>query len=110
MQLTLNRQEEKTGLFGRKIVFTLFVHVAMSEEELYSIRKHKLEKELVYEPPHDEPWNEVMVKDLVAGKLIKFPTLLDLSEAEEMIAERCKTLKNYLEVAQDSKKQTVVEI
>lgn len=110
MKLTMRRSEEKTGMFGRKIVFDLYVQVQMSEEELYGIRKYKLEKYVVVECDPNEPWKELLVKDLPKGRTLRFDTLGELVENEEAIADALKNLKGYLEEAAEGTKDTVVEI
>ena len=107
----MRREEKMKGMFGKKLSFSLHVHAPLTEEQLFTIRKHSLELHEVYcvegEP---RPGGRLSVKGLHEGYELEFETLEEMVSAESEIVDACRSLKAFIDEAQDTNKETVIEI
>jgi hypothetical protein len=115
MKLLL-RRDQKSGLLGGSITFTLEVRADLSQEELANIRRYKLGKTVLYTRGEiAEPGKgliglasrvafkmlniSVSVDDLVGGKRIDCKDIVEMLAVEEQIKQACETFKSVLEAA-----------
>lgn len=132
MQLKV-RRNQRSGMLGGKVVFTLDVMAELSGEERALVERYKLWSEVVYssEAANDNAArmhagsvkalgavlvDKVLkrfftVKHLVSGEHIECKDLAELLGAEEQVRIACANLKKYLEVAQTfDGREEVVEV
>ncbi len=115
MKLLL-RRDQKSGLLGGSITFTLNVRAELTSEELQNIKKYKLGKTMLYERVKlADPGSgllglasrlafkamnlTVSVNDLTDGKQIECKDVVEMLAVEEQIREACQTFKAVLEAA-----------
>ncbi|MEZ5972584.1 MAG: hypothetical protein R3C31_12300 [Hyphomonadaceae bacterium] len=132
MQLKV-RRNQRSGMLGGKVVFTLDVMADLTAEERALVERYKLWGEVVYssEAANDNAArmhggsvkalgavlvDKVLkrfftVKHLVSGEHIECKDLAELLGAEEQVRIACANLKKYLEVAQTfDGREEVVEV
>lgn len=115
MKLLL-RRDQKSGLLGGSITFTLNVRAELAPEEIQNIKKYKLGKTMLYERVKVvDPGSgllglasrlalkainlTVSVDDLTSGKQIECKDVVEMLAVEEQIREACQTFKAVLEAA-----------
>lgn len=106
VKLNINQKEAETseGCFGSTKVtrYLLSVRLEVSADELYSIKKQKLDSKSLCAFP---AWNNIECNVWVEHILNKecvyvFDNLAKLQRVEREIMEGCKTLKNYVSAAE----------
>ncbi len=115
MKLLL-RRDQKSGLLGGSITFTLNVRAELAPEEVQNIKKYKLGKTMLYERMKmADPGSgllglasrlalkainlTVSVDDLTGGKQIECKDVVEMLAVEEQIREACQTFKAVLDAA-----------
>ena len=115
MKLLL-RRDQKSGLLGGSITFTLSVRAELTPEEAQNVKKYKLGKTMLYERAKlVDPGSgllglasrlafkamnlTVSVDDLTDGKQIECKDVVEMLAVEEQIREACQTFKAVLEAA-----------
>ena len=126
MKLLL-RRDQKTGLVGKTITFTLDCRAELSSEEADSIKKYKMGKTMLYsESPlvdrgsgvlgavsrvaHRARTVELTVNDLVDGKHLECKDVMEMMAIEAEIKEASHNLKAILETAAQFGGEEIIEI
>ncbi len=115
MKLLL-RRDQRQGMLGGKIIFTLDVRAQISPEEHANIDRYKLGGQFLYVKNTDVPREEglkgvgklllfhamnitISVNDLVNGKKIECKDIMEMLAAEEQIKESAINFGRILEAA-----------
>lgn len=125
MKLLL-RRDQRSGLLG-KMIFTLEVRAALSDEERHAITKYKLgdtvlyEKNTVVDPGSGllglasrvafRAMNmSVSVKDLVQGKKLECKDIVEMLAVEDQVKEAGKTFNAVLNAARQFGGEEVIDL
>ncbi len=126
MKLLL-RRDQKKGLIGGKVTFTLDARADLSEDEQDRIRTYKMGETLLYTKYEVTDKGSgllgmagrlafkamnvsVTVNDLVKGKHIECKDIVEMCAVEEQIVEASKTFKEVLEAASTFGGEQIVEL
>ena len=126
MKLLL-RRDQKSGMLGNSVTFSLDCRAEISEDEKQHIKKYKLGKTMLYSK-HGETVGgsgmlglasrlafkmmnlQVTVDDLTNGKHIECKDILEMRAVEEQIKEACQNFKAVLDTATHFGGEEVLEI
>lgn len=122
MRLRLTRSQRLSGVMGKKVLFVLKARAIYSQEEQHSIKKYKLDNQVIYnsEAARRHAANatsgglikgltsaalahmslSITIDSLASGHEIECKDLDELLDAEDAIRTACQNLKKYLEVAE----------
>jgi len=107
----LIRRDQKKGLMGGKVKFTLKAQVELSEEEKDHITKYKMGNTMLYTNMEDRGAGllgmlsrfamaiDITVNDLVNGKQVECKDIIEMLALEEQVKEACNNFKNVLDAA-----------
>jgi hypothetical protein len=98
MKVDISQKEDKT-LFGRVTGIRVTLGVTFSQEELAIINSKKLKEVIVYDYP-DEQFGtmETRIKDLMKQTIGKTcPNLVEAREFTEMLRDKMKVLKSFID-------------
>ena len=125
MKLLL-RRDQKTGLLGGKITFTLNVRAELAPDEVEHVKKYKMGDTMLYQKFGVEGGSgllgvasrlafkavnvTVTVNDLVNGKHIQCKDIVEMRAVEEQIKEASQTFKEVLETAAHFGGEEVIEL
>jgi len=120
MKLVLRRNQKK-GMLGGSITFTLEARAQLTGEETENIKTYKMGKTLLYSNLEDRGSGllgalsraamgiEITVDDLVVGKQIDCKDIIQMMAVEEQIKEACANFKNVLDTAAKFGGEQVIE-
>lgn len=125
MKLLL-RRDQKKGLIGGKITFTLDARAELSDDEAANVKKYHLGKEILYEKKKVDLDGTgligvaarlatkainltVTVDDMVKGKHLECKDIVEMRAVEEQIKEASSIFKEILETATHFGGEEVIE-
>lgn len=126
MKLLL-RRDQKSGLIGNNITFTLDCRAEISEDEKACIKKYKMGRTILYTKSrlvdrgagliglisrliHKAKNVEITVHDLANGKHIECKDIVEMRDTEAEIREASQTFKVILEMAKQFGGEEIIEI
>ena len=126
MKLLLRRNQKK-GLIGGKITFTIDARAELSSDEAENVKRYHLGKEILYEK-EKVGWDgtglvgvarrlaakainlTVTVDDMVKGKHLECKDIVEMRAVEEQIKEASSIFKDILETAAHFGGEEVIEL
>ena len=126
MKLILRRNQKK-GLVGNTIAFTLDARADVSEEEMSRINKYKMGNTILCEKRYELKdgggllsvimrwWYRsrefsLTINDLVRGKHVECKDVVELLNMEKEITQSCEKFKQILEAATHFGGEYVIEL
>lgn len=123
----LIRRNQKSGLMGGKITFSMDVRADISDEERANIKKYKLGETMLYEShatidrgsgllglasrlAYKAFTISVSVNDLAGGKHIEFKDIMEMIAVEECIKDAARNFMDVLRAAAAFGGEEVLEI
>ncbi|MDE2166096.1 MAG: hypothetical protein KGJ66_07140 [Alphaproteobacteria bacterium] len=116
MKLLL-RRGQKSGVLSSSVTFTLDVRADLTEQELANIKTYKLGKEELFS--RGEAGDGLIkrlrthvtltVDDLVRGKRIDCPDIVEMLDVVQQIKESCKLFKRILDASAQFGGEEVIE-
>lgn len=121
MKLLLKRNQ-KSGLMGGGMRFSLDVRAELSDEERGHVDKYKLGKTLLYTNMEDRGSGlvgmvsralqgiEITVDHLVSGKQVECKDIVEMITIEDQVKEATKTFKTILDMAATFGGEELIEL
>lgn len=123
MKLILSKKQEKKGIMGGKIVYTLTIKADITEQERDNLQKYGMTDELLYSDVEGDPassvWKSIKtiatattirVSDLSQGKTIECKDFIEIMMVEDRVKSACRTLKNLLDAMANFEGEQVINI
>jgi len=123
MKLMLSKEQQKKGMMGGKMIYTLTIKADLTDQEKHNLEKYGMTNELLYSDVEGDPassvWKSIKtiatattikVSDLSQGKTIECKDFIEIVTVEERVIAASKTLKNLLDAMANFEGEQVINI